>query len=328
LVRKFLSLRATYTPEELQVPFSVPRSRFDWQRMDAVLGKEASGELKLMQAMKLLDISPEEYNAMKRISAPAQHADVPTATDEQAEQAGAEPLTASAPAQEGGLLQQAAALGGIVNGEPQPPEEPPAEEHKAPTFIDYTEGVLDYRKWSDGRVQLSVFNELRNASEQLGSGLNNHQKELVLKLFNGNRPEFTNHLQKHFGVKTGAALTWEQLAALLKWKQDGRPDMRWYADKIKEAEVKTADANERNKVAAFYGIDPLTLTAEEPKAFLDAVMALPDPKCLLTVMTAYTATWEKCHEALTSLAQVLKDGKAALDSPEFKELCEISFVEF
>ena len=69
-IRKMLNLKQSYTLQELKEPFRIPRSRYDWERMDAVLGPQISTELKQLQALKILGISSEEFKSFRQIAAP------------------------------------------------------------------------------------------------------------------------------------------------------------------------------------------------------------------------------------------------------------------
>jgi hypothetical protein len=70
-IRKMLNLKSAYTLAELKNPFRVPRSRFDWDRLDAAIGKESGKELRQLEAMKLLGIDVSTYQQFKQLNAPA-----------------------------------------------------------------------------------------------------------------------------------------------------------------------------------------------------------------------------------------------------------------
>jgi hypothetical protein len=94
-IRKMLNLKSAYTIAELKEPFRVPRSRFDWERLDGILGKESSGEMRQLTALKLLGISPEEFSNFKQLAAPKTESPVVEAEfeDIRAEVVKAEPVT-------------------------------------------------------------------------------------------------------------------------------------------------------------------------------------------------------------------------------------------
>ena len=114
---------------------------------------------------------------------------------------------------------------------------------------EYTEGVLTYRDTPNGReVQIAgkwgyhVVNTKTKektwvayiAQNQISQDI----ADSLYKLFpdknsNPNKHEADNHAKKNFkGVMGIKLLDYEQAAAVYEWKKNGRPDPRWYGDKI------------------------------------------------------------------------------------------------
>lgn len=318
VVRKFLQLKPVYTTEELSAPFSVPRSRFDWDRMDSVLGKDQAGQLKMVQAMKLLGIDAGQLAALKQLSAPAPQAEPQVGVIVEPEHV--QEVTSITQATPGPMLQD----------DPGMPEEPPPPEEEtkqvvkelggqvSATFRDTQRGMIQYREWSDGRTQVQVFNQFRDAQAQVGQ-LQPGEKAVVAAAFTDKKTEkvntfeMTNHLKKHFKKQTISALTWEELKALLLHKQDGKSDVRWYAE---DAPVDVPYGK--------YGIS--TPTGEAAK-FILAAERLKPTNCVLDTMHKHHLTWEHNHEILVSMVEVLADGKVEYGSDEFEALLLASLPE-
>ena len=299
-IRKFLQLKATYTHEELSIPFSVPRSRFDWDRLDAVLGKEHAGELKMAEAMKLLKIDPAMLQQLKQLSAPAPKPDEPVM-----------PGDAKPPADFGDLGGMPAPEAESPNLEKVSPKELGGEKYVA--FQDVTEGVLAYRKWADGCIEVQAMGTLHPAKEPVGKNLSPIEKNAIADLFktNGkvNTFEMAGHLKKHFQVGTISALTWEQLAAMFMHKEGKGDDPRWYPPEPKA-----------DPICEAYGIKDTT--TEDADNFLKAVNKLKDHFCLVPTMAKYNLNWEQDHERLASLACVLSQGVVEFGSEEFENLAK------
>lgn len=303
VIRKFLGLKSAYTLDELKLPFSVPRSRFDWDRIDKVIGHEEAGNLKLIQAMKLLDITPQQYQEMKALSAPTIRTEEPST-----------------------LVETASSLGGVVGESSTTTDTVPLPPSTADTYVDIIEGVLAYRKWKSGKVQINVLGEWHDTTGQVGSSLNKTQKEHITGLFAA-KEEYTNHLKKHFKKASGASLTWEELAGLLAWKEDNHPDPRWYSDKVKDK--KENDAKTTSIIQGYSIPDP---NIDDVKAFIEDMLTQPDPLCLLPDLKrlGIIITWEDKNdrESMRNLASVLAQGVVKLGTPEWNAMVEQSFVPF
>jgi len=297
VVRKFLSLKSTYTGEELSHPFSVPRSRFDWDRMDAVLGKQQSGELKMISAMKMLGISASELSQLKQISAPAPQIVTeapmfPNLESQPEPQDLGEPELPNMPAP----VNVAEELGG----------------EQSDTFECFSAGLLDYRRWKkSGKVEISIMGFFRDAKAEIKSDLSPENKEELKRLFPGkegkaNPFEIAGHLKKHFKKATIGAMTWEEFAAMLKHKNNEGDDSRWYPI---DKSVHIVDAYEITDVST-----------EDAVAFLEDLGTLDDPFCLLKTMQDHKLTWEKDSERLRSLASVLANKVVEFGSDDFESL--------
>lgn len=177
---------------------------------------------------------------------------------------------------------------------PPPAEEPKesTQEKKAPVPLrEYTIGELNYRDYFNREdpqtpfVQVSMGGVWRLAHTQI-------DPEVAKKLTGlfpdkdgkPNEFEVRNHVKKHFeGNDSIFKLTYEEAAALYRWKKEGVPDSRWYADKIEKRSVgvtmKEFDSVEEMAKRAYY-LDTPTFDDDSRARFLLALSKMPDPTVL------------------------------------------------
>lgn len=70
VIRKMLNLKSQYTTAELKLPFRVPRSRFDWDRLEKTIGSGEARALQQAQAMKLLGLTADDLQRVRQIEPP------------------------------------------------------------------------------------------------------------------------------------------------------------------------------------------------------------------------------------------------------------------
>lgn len=182
-IRKMLNLKSTYTLEELKKPFRVPRSKFDWDRLDKAIGVEASAEMRQLQAMKLLGINPDELAHWKQLNAPKQQA-------------------LSAPTQHIDILGDD--LDGTAFGVADNSEK--SVDMPAPVLTRVDPNIVE---WHGQLINLANMVGPAFADGELKAW---YSTNIVKKLGRGH---YENHLKKHFGGKsTVASLTWRELILL------------------------------------------------------------------------------------------------------------------
>lgn len=148
-------------------------------------------------------------------------------------------------------------------------------------------------------------------------------EKITAETFGGNTFERDGHLKKHFKVGTIAALTGEQLAALIEAQERDNPDPRWYADRINPQET-TAPARpsapqvRQAMLAHEYGISDTERQTAAAVDFLEAVAGMADPLYLKEVLWPKGWKWEgERRDELVQLAKGLREG---IFSPEDVDL--------
>lgn len=173
-IRKMLNLKSAYTLAELKNPFRVPRSRFDWDRLDKAIGKDAGQELRTLEAMKVLGIDVSTYQQFKQLNAP-QSRSVP-------EEISATDSGSSVP------LEQSVVMEKVVDQLPE------GLVHFAPSGKD---------------VKLDDLVGIEITKEPLKTWF---AENVFVKL--KPRVNYANHLEHHFHVQSAANLTWRMLLAM------------------------------------------------------------------------------------------------------------------
>ena len=172
---------------------------------------------------------------------------------------------------------------------------PPSTSEVAPH--EYTEGTLIYRdtpngrevqiagKWGYDVIDAKTKAKIRWVAFVAQNQISQDIADSLYKLFpdkngNPNKHEADNHAKKHFkGVVGVKLLDYEQAAAVYEWKKNGRPDSRWYGDKISEAQkppaVKVAESIEARLLATGLTGNAKSLMVQWAKDF-----KLPQPYTL------------------------------------------------
>lgn len=195
VIRKMLNLKSAYSLEELKSPFRVPRARFDWDRLDSAIGKDAGQEMKQLQALKLLGIAPEEFSQWRQLNAPK-----PTNGHEQIVEAEVRDIPPSPPAPD---------IVSVVTPTPKGESSSKAIDMVAPVkrpFFRFTHrGQTEKVEYDDPNAVIA---------EALGKDpLKAWFGSVIVKSF-GADAHYRNHLDAHFHVKSAASLTWKMLECL------------------------------------------------------------------------------------------------------------------
>lgn len=204
----------------------------------------------------------------------------------------------------------------------------------------YEQGALDY-KLDKGKVYVNILIDQDKPSARTWVLVTNTvgmlaEKQLekvitkVTSLFvhetgpnKGRHNEFerTNHLKKHFQKGSVAALTFEELAALLTWKIAGVADARWYADKL-EAEPATTETFEPviGELATDYGITTLDAQAVD---FLGRISRMKDPQYFRAMLyNQYHWSWATHASEMDALALLVDQGDLKYDSQDFLDMID------
>lgn len=236
VIRKMLNLKSQYTAAELKLPFRVPRSRFDWDRLDKVLGTQESMQLRKAQAMQLLGLTANDLAQARQLEAP------------QWKQVVAEDGTPMAVADVhiSGTVTES---GDEIFAENIVKSEPVAET-KAPVVVTPASPVTkDALAELEPKPDEVLFRgKIHKKSDKVGNAFSDKelkdwfQKEIVSK-FEG--PHYKNHLKDHFNVESAVNLTWDQLSWLTRYKINGEVYPVEYAgkEKKKPGRPKKVDTN-------------------------------------------------------------------------------------
>ena len=197
-IRKMLNLKQSYSLQELKEPFRIPRSRYDWERMDAVLGKQVGSDLRQLQALKLLGIAPEEFQKFRQIAAP-------------------QPLPPDALE---GVFHEAKVE--VVDSELPLPEQPVAQKPETTTLaVDEMDFLGKVVKKTDKILDAASQPEVKNWITKYIVGAFEAKKH------------YLNHIKDHFGVESAINLTYEQIWSLYLHKHKGNEYPEQWAGKKK-----------------------------------------------------------------------------------------------
>ena len=136
--------------------------------------------------------------------------------------------------------------------------------------------------------------------------------------------EFEGHLLKHFESSVLTTLTWEELMALWEWKKNGRPDPRWYKDKIEKKEPPDNSQAKLGEIREAYYGGALIISAKDDE-FLELVAQLPEPLCLTEIEKRYKLKASENIESFASLASLLLEGILVFGNKEFWDTCDAAF---
>jgi len=287
VARELTGLKGQYTADELKLPFRIPRSRFDFDAMQKQVGSQFAGELAQAQAMKLLGISPDDLSRLRQIAAPSSMSNkstspiAPVQDEEQVEGEETEPEKKDDKGNSSGSL-------GTPSGE-------------------YTKGVLRYQDDEHTPTKVMVNGTWREASAE--SKLNGRASDWMLeKWFKSVRLHMDNHIKKHFGKGTVAAMTWEEVAAMYSHFQDGKDDDRWY----KTIGVVDTLGDQEAKIAKAFGLDMKTADAQQ---FVSYCMMAPDPMFVLR-WAGNTGKFEE----ISQLANLVGSGAVEVGTQEYEQV--------
>lgn len=202
---------------------------------------------------------------------------------------------------------------------PQEPSQPPVDERPV---AEYAQGVLTYMD-RNGVRYVNVSGKFLPADGK--AMVSDETMKRVEGLFD-NQFEMKNHLKKHFGVMTVRALTWEQFAALLKWKKDGKADPRWYSDKLAGGMVE--EAQKLGGVISYVPEDPLDILtrykvpkdAPGAKELAEELVKLPDPYCLLEIAERFELAAADNIQLYTDIAGAINSGAMEFGDETFWEV--------
>ena len=218
-IRKMLNLKPSYSMQELKEPFRIPRSRYDWERMDAVLGKEVSSEMRQLQALQILGISPESYSKFRQLSPPKAEVHTP------------EPESVEA------VFEEVKAE--VVKSEPVTVSPGPSTKPETTTLAD---DEMDFL----GKIvkKTAVIGEAATKDATIKNWIIQNIKGAEW----GHEKHYLAHLEDHFGKKSAINLTYEQIWAMYLNKHKGvEYPFQWAGSSNKKAQKKSKSADPLTK---------------------------------------------------------------------------------
>lgn len=222
-IRKMLNLKSQYTASELKKPFRVPRSRFDWDRVDTVLGQGLSLEMRQAQAMKLLGLTSNDLTQARQLAAPVLKSNV---TYSQSDDDGE--------------------MGGVVAA---------YDEAKLVETKTLTPAVALIDNWveeSELAPDEFMFRGItRKKNDIVGKSLtdsNDLKTWFMEKVVKGLAPDahYKAHLKDHFSKESAINLTWEELDLLSRHVVEKLE----YPDKYKGKQKKAVKPDKKETLAA------------------------------------------------------------------------------
>ena len=203
VIRKMLNLKSQYTAAELKLPFRVPRSRFDWDRLDKVLGTQESMQLRKAQAMQLLGLTANDVAQVRQLESPVVRDEPERAV-------------------ETGIFRDAATLLGETSATTPVEQEPAVSVEKQTQHIATPADPFELEPNTD---EVLFRGAIHKKADKVGNAFAEDaelkawfQKEIVAK-FEG--PHYKNHLHDHFNVESAVNLTWDQLSWLSRHRING-----------------------------------------------------------------------------------------------------------
>lgn len=237
-IRKMLNLKSQYTTAELKEPFRVPRSRFDWDRVDKVLGTTQTMELRRAQAMSLLGLTAADIYQARQLNAPRQEAYVEV------------PATQPAPFQ--------------FTDDPEEPTTPATDAifHAAAQVMETTAVEVKARGENgsddDGgfdlkQDEMAFRGKVVKKDEVIGAALQEPETKAwftqnVVGSFEAPQ-HYKNHLKSHFGRESAVNLTYYEIDLLARHQINGAEYPAKYAGKTAEKKEVKPDKKPAKKKA-------------------------------------------------------------------------------